>query len=157
MGAPDLRRQMAFDGQITGLAQTAGAILDRFAVHLRHPRGGGALAGAVGEDVQPCQRAVLDQFQRVFEMRLGLGREARDDIGPKGHLGAQLARLFREPDRIIAQVTALHPFQDQVVAMLQGQVQMRHQTRLGRNRLHQVFIHLDGVDRRNSKARQIGH
>jgi hypothetical protein len=32
-------------------------------------------------------------------------------------------------DGVVAQVTALHPLQDQVVAMLQRQVQMRHQAR----------------------------
>ena len=41
--------------------------------------------------------------------------------------------------------------------MLKAQVQMRHQPRLGGDRLHQVFVHLDGIDRRDSQARQVGH
>jgi drug/metabolite transporter (DMT)-like permease len=85
--------------------------------------------GGIGEDVQPGQVAVLDQPQRVLEHRLGLGREARDDVGAEGHVGPQRARLA-EADRVVAQVPPLHPLQDQVVAVLQRQVQMRHQARL---------------------------
>jgi hypothetical protein len=36
--------------------------------------------------------------------------------------------------------------QNQIIARLQGQVQMRHQARFGGNRQHQVFIRLYAVD-----------
>jgi hypothetical protein len=90
-------------------------------------------------------------------MRLRLGREARDDVGAEGHVGAQAARLPAEGDGVVAQVAALHPLQDQVVAMLQRQVQMRHQARLGRDGEHQVVVGLDRVDGADPKARQVRH
>ncbi len=69
--------------------------LDRLAVDLRHPRRRGALARRIGKDVQPGQVALAHQLQRVVEHRLGLGRETGDDIGAKGHVGAQLRAPLR--------------------------------------------------------------
>ena len=76
---------------------------------------------------------------------------------PKGHVRAQPARLFGETDRIITQMPALHPLEDQVIAMLQGKVQMRHQARFGGNGLHQVVIDLDRVDGTDPQTRKIRH
>jgi hypothetical protein len=87
--------------------------------------------------MQPGEPALLHQPQRVLEHRLRLGREARDDVGAEGHVGAQPARLVAEADGVVAQVPPLHPLEDQVVARLQAEVQMRHQARLGRDGLHQ--------------------
>jgi hypothetical protein len=90
-------------------------------------------------------------------MRLRLGGKARDDVGAEGHVGAQAARLPAEGDGVVAQVAALHPLQDQVVAMLQRQVQMRHQPRLRRDGQHQVFVGLDRVDGTDPEPRQVRH
>jgi hypothetical protein len=39
---------------------------------------------------------------------------------PKGHVGAEAAGLGAERDGVVAQVTAFHALEDQVVAMLQA-------------------------------------
>ena len=107
--------------------------------------------------MQPRQVAFLDELHRVFKHRLGFRRETGDDVSAKGHVRPQSAGLLGKADRIIAQVAAFHALQNHIVAMLQRQVQMRHQARFGGDGLHQVFVHFDRVDRGNPQARQIGH
>ena len=59
--------------------------------------------------VSAYQRKDIREFERILKMRLSLGREARDDVGAKGHLGAQSACVFGKANRIITQVPTLHP------------------------------------------------
>ncbi len=107
--------------------------------------------------MQPGQVTFFDQPERIFEPRFRLRRESGDDIGPKCHVRAQTACLLAKTDGVVAQVTALHSLEDQVIPMLQRQVQMWHQALLVRNGLHEVFIHLDGIDAANAQARQVRH
>jgi len=44
-------------------------------------------------------------------------------------------------------VAAGHALEDQIVAVLQRQVQMRHEAAVATDHLQQRFIHLDGIDR----------
>ena len=125
------------------------------AANLRHTGRGRSLARGIGKDMQPSQVAVAHQFEAVFKMRLGFGGKACNDISAKGHIGAQLAGGFAKPDGIITQMPALHPFQDQIVAMLQAQVKMRHQPRFGRNGLHKVLINLNTINAADPQPRQI--
>ena len=60
-------------------------------------------------------------------------------------------------DRVGAQVAPLHALEDQVVAGLQRQMQMRHQARLVGERVEQVAIGLDRIDRRQPQPRQSRH
>ena len=123
---------------------------------LRHPGGGRARAGAEREDVQPGQAALLDQPQRVLEHRLGLGGEAGDQVGAEDDVGAGGADLLAEADGVVAEVAALHSLEDQVVAGLEGEVQVRHQARLAGDRLHEQRVGLDRVDGGEAQARQVG-
>ena len=107
--------------------------------------------------MQPRQIAVCHQPERVFKMRVGFRGEARNDIGPKGHIWPQPLGLFAKPDRVIPQMAPRHAFQNKIVTMLQRQMQMRHEPRLGRDGLHQVLIHFDRVNRADPEPRQIGH
>ena len=54
-------------------------------------------------------------------------------------------------------MAALHALQDQIVAGLQRQMQMRHQPRLAGKRVEQIGIGLDRVDRRQPQARKLRH
>jgi hypothetical protein len=74
---------------------------------------------------------------------------------PKVMSGRRRRASSAEGDGVVAQVAALHPLQDQVVAMLQRQVQMRHQARLRRDGEHQVVVGLDGIDGADPQARQV--
>ena len=56
---------------------------------LRHARGGRAGARRERKDVQEGQAAVVDERERVLELRLGLGRKAGDEIGAEHDIRAQ--------------------------------------------------------------------
>jgi hypothetical protein len=63
--------------------------------------------------------------------------------------GPCLARTSSQ-NRIVsvAQVAPLHALEDQVIAGLERQMQMRHQARSSvANRVHQIVIRFDGIDR----------
>ena len=54
-------------------------------------------------------------------------------------------------------MTPLHALENQIVAGLQRQVQMRHQPRLVGDRVEEIGIGFDRVDRRQPQTRQIRH
>ena len=137
--------------------QACRPLLHDRARHLRHARGRRALARREREDVQEGQPAVVDEAERVGEHRLGLGGEARDQVGAEHDVRPQAPRLGAEADRIRAEMPALHALEDHVVAGLHRQMQVRHQARLVGDRRHQVRIRLDLVDRRQPQARQLRH
>ena len=66
---------------------------------------------------------------------------------PNTTSGPQPAHLVAERDRVGAQVPALHALEDEVVAGLQREMQMRHQPRLVGERIEQVAVGLDRIDR----------
>ena len=131
---------------LPGCAQARSPFFDQRAVHLRHTCGRGAGAWRKWKDVQPCQVAFGHQRQCVLEMRLCLGGEACDDVRPKGHVRPQFAGLLRELDGIVPQGPPLHPFEDQIVPVLQAEMQVWHQPVLSRDGLHKRLIHFDRVD-----------
>ena len=57
-----------------------------------------------------------------------------------------------ERNRIRAAMTALHALEDQIVAGLQGKMQMRHQPRFFADQPPECLIHLDRVDRGEPEA-----
>ena len=76
--------------------------------------------------MQPCQGAILDQTQRVFEHFFGLGGKAGNDIGAKGHVRSQAFGLLAKGNRIFAQMPPFHAFKNHIVPSLQAEMQMRH-------------------------------
>ena len=93
------------------------------------------------------QPAFVDEVERTREHRLGLGREARDDVAAEHHVRPQPPHLVAERDRIGAQMAPLHALEDEIVAGLQRQMQMRHQPRVVGERVEQVTVGLDRIDR----------
>jgi hypothetical protein len=53
-------------------------------------------------------------------------------------------------------VPALHALEDHVVARLQAEVEMRHQPGLRTDGVDQRGVGLDGIDRTDAQARQVG-
>ena len=93
--------------------------------------------------MQPCQIAVLTSASEFANIAsVSVGKPAMISA-PKVISGRSLLGLFGEADGIVAQMPPFHPLEDHIVAVLQGQVQMRHQARFGRDGLHQVLVHLD--------------
>ena len=80
--------------------------------------------------MQMRQPAVVHEIERARKHRLGLGREAGDDIGAEHDVRPQPPQLSAERNGIGARMPPLHALEDHVVAGLQRQMQMRHQPRL---------------------------
>ena len=97
--------------------------------------------------MQEGEIAFPHQVLRAREHFLRLGREARDDVGAERDVRAQPPHLRAELDRIMARMPPLHPLQNQVVAGLQRQMQMRHQPLVVRDDIEQIEVGLDGIDR----------
>jgi hypothetical protein len=94
---------------------------------------------------------LLDEAQRVFEHRLGLGREAGDDVGAEHHLRPQRRNLRRTPDRIVAQCRRFMRFRIMSSPGLQERCRCGI-SRFGRRWPHQRRIGLDGIDRGDAAA-----
>jgi len=70
-----------------------------------------------------------------------LRRKTGDDIRAKRHVGAQRDGLLREADGIVAQMAALHAFEDQIITMLERQM----------NRLTEEMLKIDRSLRRRAQ------
>ena len=103
------------------------------------------------------QPAFVDQIERAGEHRLGLGREAGDDVAAEGHVRPQPPHLIAEGDGVGARVAALHALEDHVVAGLQRQMQMRHQPGVVGQRVEQIGVGLDRIDRGQPQPLKLGH
>ncbi len=124
---------------------------------LRHARGGRSGARGEGEDVEKREPAIVDERAGVLKHRVGLGREAGDEVGAEDDVGAKPPDLVAEADGVGAAVPALHALQDHVVARLQREMQMRHQPLLLGDGAHQLRVGLDGIDRGEAEARKLRH
>ena len=109
------------------------------------------------KDVQMGEPAFVDQVERARKHRLGLGRKARDDVGAEHHVRPQPPHLVAERDRVGAQVPPLHALEDEIVARLQRQMQVRHQPRVIGEGIEQVAVGLDRIDRREPQPRELRH
>ncbi len=81
------------------------------------------------------------------------GREAGDDVGADRDVrdGAAFSRRDKV-DCIGARMAALHALEDQIVAVLQRQVEVRHQARFGGEQFEQFLVDLDPVERGHAQA-----
>ena len=101
---PDLAPQMARRALPRPCCpQPRRPLLDAARGDLRHARRRRARARREREDVQEGQAAVVDEPQRVGEHRLGLGREAGDQVGAEDDVRPQPPRLLAEADGVGAQ------------------------------------------------------
>src|ERR1700722_10563042 len=92
------------------------------------------------------QAAGLHQIERILEHFLGLSWKTGDEIGAEYHVGPKTAHCLTEPDCIFARMSALHAFEDQIVAWLKREMQMRHQPRILPNHIEQFVVDLDRID-----------
>ena len=80
--------EMGREGGVAGGPEAGGALPNDGAGDGRHPGGRGAGARRVGEDVEMRQAALGDEVEGADELRLGLGGEARDQVGPEDGAGS---------------------------------------------------------------------
>ena len=151
----DLRVEMSAQRRIALFAQDAGALLDDVACELRHARGRRAGPRRKRKDMQLRQPAFVDEIERAREHIVALGREAGDDVGAEGDVGPQPAHPVAERDGVSARMPPLHALEDEIVAGLQRQMQMRHQPRLVGQGIEQIAIGLDRIDRRQPQTREL--
>src|SRR5215472_13982553 len=157
MPAAHLRVEMTAQCRLAFFAQPPGAVLDHLAPDLRHGRGGRAGPRREREDVEMREPACIDEIERARKHVLGLGREPGDDVAAEDDVRPQSTHRFAEGDGIGAQMPALHALQDEIVARLQREMQMRHQPRVAGERIEEVADGLDRVDRRESQPRELRH
>ena len=138
-------------------AQAPGALLDRIARDLRHTRRRRARPRRKREDVQLRQSAFLHQIERAREHILGLGGEAGDDVGAEHDIRPRGAHTGAEGNGVGARVPPLHALEDQVIAGLKRQMQMRHHTPLIGQCVEKIVVGLHRVDGGEAQARQIRH
>ena len=98
--------------------------------------------------MQMRQPAVVDEVERAREHLFRLGRKADDEIGAEDDVGPRRAQRVAEADRVLARMAPLHALQDQIVARLQRQMQMRAEPLLSRKSLDEIVVGLDAIDRR---------
>ena len=107
--------------------------------------------------MQEGDAALLDDVEAVMEHLLGFGRKAGDQIGAERDIGTQSAGTPGCGDGLGSAVPPLHPLQDQIVAGLQRQMQMRHQPRLLAEQPPELVVDLARIERGQPQARQLGH
>ena len=75
-----------------------------------------------------------------------LGRKSCDKVRPNCYFRTAVFKLTDQADGILAQMAALHALEDQVIAMLQGQVNMGHDPWFARQQLKEAVIDLNPVE-----------
>jgi hypothetical protein len=91
--------------------------------------------------------AIIQQFHAVHGHFFSLGRKSGDKVGADRRVLARSLDPLDRADRVGAAVPSLHALEDQVVAGLQRQMEMRHQPRLAGDQLEQRLVDLDAVER----------
>ena len=103
------------------------------------------------------QPTFIDQIERAGEHGFGLGRESGDNVGAENDVGTQPARLLAERNCIATRVPPLHALENEIVAGLQRQMEVRHQPRLVGKRIKQIEVGFDRIDRRQPQTVQVRH
>ncbi len=102
----------------TGLTQLGGAGAAFGHRECRDPCCGGAGAGTVWKYMQVIEPSFIDQAQAVLEHGFVFGGKTGDQVGTEGDAGAQGARAGGCLDYVLAQMAALHAFENHVRASL---------------------------------------
>ena len=139
----NLRIEVAAQRGRALFAQAAGAVFDCHAGHLRHAGRRRAGPRRKRKNVQTRKTAFVDEIERTREHVVGFGRKAGDHIGAEGDIRPQPPHLVAERDGLAAGMAPLHALQNEIVAGLQGQMQMRHQPRLIGDGVEQIGVSLD--------------
>ena len=99
------------------------------------------------------ERARVEEGERPLEAGVVLAGEARDQVGPDGRVGQELADHRETLARQRPVVAAAHAGEHAVVGRLQRHVQVVADARLGRHDAQERLAHLVRVDRGEAQAR----
>ncbi len=113
-----------------------------------------------GENGKTCNcvkpQSSTRSSERVNMTSLSVGNPAMMSA-PNTTSGRRRRTRIAERDGIGARMPPLHALEDQIVARLQRQMQMRHQPRLVGQRVEQIGVGFHGIDRRQPQARNVRH
>ena len=93
-------------------------------VHPLHLGGGGPLLRGVGEHAGPEHPLVPQELAQLLELRLPLAGQAGDEAGAEDQAGDALPELVQQLLEVRLVPPAVHPPEDAVVAVLEGDVQV---------------------------------
>ena len=97
------------------------------------------------------ETAGVDHVERGVEHRFRLCRKADDEVGAIDDIGPPLAQRAADLNGALPRMAALHALQDQIVAGLQRQMQMRAKPRIFRKSLDEICVDFDAIDRRETQ------
>ena len=154
----DLAVEMAAQRSLALLAQPPGAVLDR----RRRATCGMRAAGVPGRGengktwscVSPHSSTRSSERSNIASVSVGKPAMMSP---PNATSGRSRRTSVAEGDGVGARVAALHALEDHVVAGLQRQMQMRHQPRVVGERIEQIGVGLDRVDRGQPQALELRH
>ncbi len=153
--SPDLPVEMVRVRGRAGLSQPRRAGSGGVRRNLRHSRRRRARSRGIWKGMDVGDPAFLDQRERVLEHRFGLGREAGDEVGAEHDIGPRMADRAAEVDCMAARMSALHALEDEVIARLQREMQVRHKPLLRRDRVEQCRIEFGHVERRETQPGKV--
>ena len=102
---------------------------------------GRVFLGGVGEDADAVKAHLADEVQQVLELRVRLAGEADQERRPQGQIGQGVAHLAEQPLVLLDRPAALHRFEHQVVAVLQGHVNVGNDLRQFAQGVNQRLTH----------------
>ena len=86
--------------------------------------GGGAFDRRVGEGADAVELGLFEELQELFEIGIGLAREAGDEGGADGEIGADLAPAADALEVVLGAGRALHGLEDARAGVLEGHVEV---------------------------------
>ena len=134
--------------------QTRSALLHGYLTG--HADGRGILASRVGECVNLQKACFTNKVQSLFEILLGLTREAHDDVGGKLHARDALAQKLQRGHGLICVIFALHGCKRAGASALQGEMKMRGKRGKTCNLVHEFRTDQRGVKRAKAYATDTG-
>ena len=145
-GLPEVARLVRRRALLHDLQEAVEAILHVLLRHLLEARRRRACPLTVDEGVGRVKLCLLHDVHGVLEIRLGLAREAHDDIRAERHIRQLPANLLHEREVALLRIVTVHALEDRAGAGLQRQVDVSLDVRV---RLH----HLDELIREILRVR----
>ena len=107
--------------------------------------------------MQEGQTRLLDQVQRAWNIASSSVGKPAIRSAPNARSGRSRRSRARELDHVGAPVPPLHALEDQIIAGLHGEMQMRHQPRLLGDEPSRVGVDRGRVERREPQPPQLRH
>ena len=95
---------------------------------------------------------IVEQFQTVLRHFLSFGGKSGDEIGANRRIATCRPDPLDRSDRVCATVAPLHPLENQVIAGLEGKMEVGKEPLLSSDEVEQGLVHLNSVERGESQS-----